>query len=169
MKVHVSFKNSLPFKEQPQRSLSAYMEQKDKTHSRENNSTARITESPERNTPFFQMLNSQQVAFKLRYSDVVLSVLRLTMLVYNKLIEVNKVANFSMNKTLTSMFHKIDKDIVDKVLHEICGDLNLVARRKAQHRLAQMYSCLDLCRLPNVMTPRSAAQASTNILSSQSS
>ena len=55
----------------------------------------------------------------------------MAMLVYNKLIEVNTVANFSMNKTLTSMFHKIDKDIVDKVLSEICGDLNLVARRKA--------------------------------------
>ena len=71
------------------------------------------------------------MVFKLRYSDVALSVLRMAMLVYNKLIEVNTVANFSMNKTLTSMFHKIDKDIVDKVLSEICGDLNLVARRKA--------------------------------------
>ena len=78
--------------------------------------TARITESPERKLPFFQMLTSQQVAFKLHYSQVVLSVLRLTMLVYNKLIEVNSVGNTSMNDTLTNMFHKIDKDVVDKVL-----------------------------------------------------
>ena len=57
------------------------------------------------------------------------------MLVYNKLIEVNKVVNISMNETLTNMFHKIDKDIVDKVFHEICNDLNIVARRRAQTRL----------------------------------
>ena len=53
------------------------------------------------------------------------------MLVYNKLIEVNSVGNASMNDTLTNMFHKIDKDIMDKVLHEVCSDLNFVAKRKA--------------------------------------
>ena len=89
------------------------------------------------------MLTSQQVAFKLQYTQVVLTVLRLVLLVYNKLIEVNSVANASMNDTLTNMFHKIDKDIVDKVLQEICNDLNFVAKRKAQQRLTQVYECLN--------------------------
>ena len=83
------------------------------------------------------------MAFKLQYTQVVLTVLRLVLLVYNKLIEVNSVANASMNDTLTNMFHKIDKDIVDKVLQEICNDLNFVAKRKAQQRLTQVYECLN--------------------------
>lgn len=107
------------------------------------------------------MLTSQQVAFKLSYTHVVLSVLRLTLFVYNKLIEVNSVGHQSMNDTLTNMFRTIDKDICDKVLHEICSDLNFVAKRKAQMRLTQVYECLSLSKLPNLMTPRSAAAALT--------
>ena len=99
------------------------------------------------------------MAFKLNYTQVVLSVLRQVMLVYNKLIEVNSVGNISMNVTLTKIFHKIDKDVVDKVLKEICNDLNFVAKRKAHLRLMQVYECLKMPRLPGLMTPRSAAQA----------
>ena len=74
------------------------------------------------------MINSQQVAFRLSYTNVVLTVIRLVILLYMKLSEVNHVQNQNMFKTLVNMLHKIDKEIVDKVLREICSDLNLVAR-----------------------------------------
>ena len=108
--------------------------------------------------------------FKLNYTDVVQTVVRLVLLIYNKLIEVCQVSNRSMFKTLSSIVHNVDKEIVDKVLNEICADLNYVARQKAQMRLTQVYECLSLTRLPNVMTPRSAAVAaasSTTLASSR--
>ena len=37
MRIHCAFKNSLPFKEQPQRSLSAFKAQKSAIHSRQYN------------------------------------------------------------------------------------------------------------------------------------
>ena len=73
--------------------------------------------------------------YKLNYIDVVLTLIRLVNLIYNKLGEVNNVSNMSNFKTLSIYVHKIDKEIVDKVLNEICADLNLVARQKAQLRL----------------------------------
>ena len=102
MKVHINFKNSLPFKEQPQRSLSAYKASQDQTHNGKINQLTRHVDSPEKNTPFFHILNSQQVAFKLRYTDVVLSVVRQVLLIYNKLTEISQVTNRSMFMTLNN-------------------------------------------------------------------
>jgi len=96
------------------------------------------------------------VAFKLRYSDVVLSVIRQVLLIYNKLTEVSQVTNRGMFKTLYNNLQSIDKDIVSKILNEICTDLNQVASRKVQLRLFQVYECLNLNRLPVVRSPRSA-------------
>ena len=62
-----------------------------------------------------------------------------------------------MFMTLNNNLQSIDKDIVSKLLNEICNDLNFVASKKVQLRLWQVYECLNLQRLPNVMTPRAAA------------
>ena len=48
------------------------------------------------------------MAFKLRYSDVVLTVIRLVVLLYMKLSEINQVTNRSMFKTLSSIMSTID-------------------------------------------------------------
>ena len=69
--------------------------------------------------------------FRLRYTDVILSVTRLVVLIYNKLTEVNQVDSRSMFKTLSNIIHSIDEKIVSSVINEICVDLNLVASRKA--------------------------------------
>ena len=109
-----------------------------------------MTDKPEKSNPFFQVLNSQQLAFRLSYSSVVLTLIRQITLVYMKLSEVNHVKNRNMFTTLSNSLHSIDKDIVDKVLREICSDLNLVARAKSQYRLMQVYECLNLAKLPNL-------------------
>ena len=104
-------------------------------------------------------MNSQQLAFRLRYTDVVLTLIRLVVLLYMKLSEVNHVANRSMFTTLFNTLQSMDKEIVDKVLNQVCGNLNLVARRKSQMRLMQVYECLNLTKLPNLRPPGSAEQA----------
>ena len=43
----------------------------------------------------------------------------------------------------------MDEHIKDKVFRIICSDINLVARRKSHVYLMQVYTCLDLPRLPN--------------------
>jgi len=62
-------------------------------------------------------MNSQQLAFRLRYTDVVLTLIRLVVLLYMKLSEVNHVANRSMFTTLFNTLQSMDKEIVDKVLN----------------------------------------------------
>ena len=136
MKPQLTYKNSLPFKEHPQRSLSAYKENKAFVHSRETNRQARYTDSPEKNIPYFQMLNSQQVPFKLRYGDVVLTLLRIVVLLYNKFSEVSQIEHQSMFDTMSNLLNSIDEHLVDKILKEIGSDLNYVARRKSTFYLA---------------------------------
>jgi len=75
------------------------------------------------------MMNSQQVAFRLRYGDVILTLLRFVLLVYNKLLEVTYIANNSF-ETMANLLNSLDDHIVDKVLNEICTDLNNTASRK---------------------------------------
>ena len=53
-----------------------------------------------------------------------------------------------MFNTLANTLHSIDKEIVAKVLKEVCADLNLVARYKSQFRLMQVYECLNMAKLP---------------------
>lgn len=60
-----------------------------------------------------------------------LTLIRLVTLLYMKLSEVSHVKNQGMFSTLSHTLHNIDKEIVDKVLREICSDLNLVARQKS--------------------------------------
>jgi len=137
MKIQAPFKNIIPFKEQPQVALEAYLTKKNETHSREMNAMARVTDSPERNLPFFLILNGQQLPVRLRYTDVASTLVRLVVLLYMKLSEVNQLedTNRSMFDTLASNVMSMDKEIVDKVLGEVCADLNVVARRKTQLRL----------------------------------
>lgn len=76
-------------------------------------------------------MNSQQMPFRLSYTNVTLTLIRLITLLYMKLSEVNHVKNRGMFNTLSHTLHSIDKEIVNKVLGEICSDLNLVARAKS--------------------------------------
>ena len=69
------------------------------------------------------MMNSQQVAFRLRYGDVILTLLRFVLLVYNKLLEVTYIANNSF-ETMANLLNSLDDHIVEKVLNEICKNLN---------------------------------------------
>ena len=80
-------------------------------------------------------------------------------LLYMKLSEVSHVQNKSMFNTLAHTLHSIDKEIVNKVLKEVCADLNLVARFKSQYRLMQVYECLNMAKLPalNIAGPGGAA------------
>ena len=75
------------------------------------------------------MMNSQQVAFRLRYGDVILTLLRFVLLVYNKLLEVTYIANNSF-ETMANLLNSLDDQIVEKFLKEICTDLNNTASRK---------------------------------------
>lgn len=107
------------------------------------------------------MLNSQQVPFKLRYVDVVLSLLRMIILTYNKLVEVMYYdSSHSSHKTLYNLLHKVDKLIIEKILSEICADLNASASRKSQLQLTKVFHCLSLNRLPNMRSPSGAASSS---------
>lgn len=81
-------------------------------------------------------------------------------LLYNKFMELTTLSFTAREKNLSNhLLGSIDKDIVDKVLNEICADINLVAKRKTLFNLWQVSECLNLSRLPALKSPRSAAAA----------
>ena len=71
----------------------------------------------------------------MRYSDVILTLIRTITCLYMKFSEINQVASGSMFQTMSSMLETMDKKIVENVHKEICADLNLVAKKKCQFRL----------------------------------
>ena len=44
----------------------------------------------------------------------------------------------------------MDELFVNNILKEVTNDLNLVAKRKASLYISQIYTALDLTRLPNI-------------------
>ena len=94
------------------------------------------------------MINCRQIPFRLRYTDVVSTLMRLIILAYNKLTELNYTQGTSF-KHLVANLRKMDGHIKEKVFRIVCSDINLVARRKSHSCLTQVYACLDLPRLPN--------------------
>ena len=74
--------------------------------------------------------------------------MRLLILVYNKLSELNYTHGTSFKHLVTNL-RRMDEHIKEKVFRIVCSDLNLVARRKSHVYLMQVYACLDLPRLPN--------------------
>lgn len=78
----------------------------------------------------------------------------MVILSYNKLVEVMYYdSSHSSHKTLYNLLHKVDKLIIDKILDEICSDLNASANRKSQMQLTKVFHCLSLSRLPNMRSP----------------
>ena len=108
----------------------------------------RATDNIDKRHPFFQLINCHQIPYRLRYSDVVSTLMRLLILIYNKLTELNYTHGTSFKHLVTNL-RRMDEHIKEKVFRIICSDINLVARRKSHVYLMQVYTCLDLPRLPN--------------------
>ena len=147
-KIYAPFKSTLPFKDEPRRSLSEFSTQKSQIHVTLDYKQTRATDNIDKRHPFFQMINCHQIPFRLRYTDVVSTLMRLLILVYNKLSELNYTHGTSLKHLVTNL-RRMDEHIKEKVFRIVCSDLNLVARRKSHVYLMQVYACLDLPRLPN--------------------
>ena len=90
----------------------------------------RATDNIDKRHPFFQLINCHQIPYRLRYSDVVSTLMRLLILIYNKLTELNYTHGTSFKHLVTNL-RRMDEHIKDKVFRIICSDINLVARRKS--------------------------------------
>ena len=66
----------------------------------------RATDNIDKRHPFFQLINCHQIPYRLRYSDVVSTLMRLLILIYNKLTELNYTHGTSF-KHLVKACHSV--------------------------------------------------------------
>ena len=76
------------------------------------------------------MISCHEVPFRLSYSDVVATLMRVLVTVYNKLMEINSTKGTSF-KQLVALLKRMDEHIMQKLIVPVIEDLNRVAHRKA--------------------------------------
>mgnify|MGYP000049263944 CR=1 FL=1 len=148
-KVYAAFKSFLPFEEKPRASLTSYKNNQGIIHNRFIKRQSRSVDAPEKKFPFFHMINSHQVPARLRYGDVVQTLITCFVLIYNKFSEVVNVPKENFKNSLKHIA-SMDRQIVKKVLKEICVDMNIVSRPQSTLYITQAYASLDIPRLPNL-------------------
>ena len=124
----------MPFKDDPKLTIEEYESQKSQIHNTRDNKQTRASDRRDRSQPFFQIINCHQVPFKLSYSDVVATLMRMLVILYNKLNEINFTKGNDF-RSLTALLKRMDEHIMGKCLILVVEDLNRVAKRKAQTSL----------------------------------